>query len=202
MVLSKRERYIAFGTAGVLALLALDRVALSPLFARSQRVDDELSNTQVELERAQQLFANGPRMNQRWHSMVVAGLKSDVTESESQALRALHDWAQDAGLTLLSLQPDRVERARKQQDFQQLTLRASGTGSMRAVSRFLWRVQTASIPLRVTDLQVGSRKEGTDDLTVTLAVSTLVLAEPARTAAAAVAAPAAAAASGTREGKR
>jgi hypothetical protein len=175
VVLNKRERIIAFTTAGVLALLAVDRVAISPLFERRDRVDAEYDTATVQLQRADQLFANGPRMNARWHDMVQAGLKAEVTDAESQALHALHDWAADSGLSLMSLQPDKVERAKKgQTDFQTLTLRASGTGSMRSISRFLYRVQTATIPLRVTDVQISSRKEGTDDLMLTLAVSTLV----------------------------
>ena len=181
-MLSKRERIISLVTGGVLGFLALDYVALSPLLDRRSRVEAAESTATVAHARAEQLIDNAPRMNARWKSMIDAGLKSEVTEAESQALRALHDWAQDAGLTLLSLQPDRVQRAggsgaQQQQDksFQHVTLRASGTGSMRSVSRFLWRVQTAEIPLRVTDLQVNARKEGADDLLLNVAVSTLVL---------------------------
>jgi hypothetical protein len=122
-------------------------------------------------------------MNQRWREMIAAGMKPEVTESESQALRSLYDWAQSSGVSLQSLQPDRLERPLKQKEFRQVNLRASGTGSMNAVSRFLWRVQTASIPMRVTSLDMNSRKEGVDDLSVTLTVSTLVYAPPPATAA-------------------
>ena len=52
-------------------------------------------------------------------------------------------------------------------------VQAAGTGSMNAVSRFLWRVETAGIPLRVKEMQLGSRKEGADDLTVQLRLSTI-----------------------------
>jgi hypothetical protein len=44
---------------------------------------------------------------------------------------------------------------------------------MYAVSRFLWRVETAKVPIRVKEMQLGSRKEGADDLTLTLRLSTL-----------------------------
>ena len=189
-MLSQRERIIGLTTAGVLGFLALDRVALTPLLERRSQVSAAESTATVAHARAEQLVENAPRMNDRWNGMIAAGLKSEVTEAESQALRSLHDWAQDAGITLLSLQPDRVERtgAQKDESFRQVTLRASGTGSMRSVSRFLYRVQTATIPMRVTDLQVNARKDGTDDLLVNLAVSTLVLApEPPKKAAPAVA---------------
>jgi hypothetical protein len=179
-VLSQRERIIGFATAGVLGFLALDRVALTPLLERRAAASAAESTATVQLARAEQLIDNTPRMNDRWNGMIDAGLKSELTDSESQALGSILEWAQDSGVTLLSLQPDRVERSGVQKDktFRQVTIRASGTGSMRSVSRFLYRVQAASIPLRVTDLQVNARKDGTDDLLVNLAVSTLVLAPP------------------------
>lgn len=190
-MLSQRERIIGFTTAGVLGLLALDRVALTPLLERRAAASANESTAQVKLARAEQLVELAPRNNDRWNGMIAAGLKSEVTDAESQALRALHDWAQDSNITLLSLQPDRSQRQGDDKDksFRQVTLRASGTGSMRSVSRFLYRIQTATIPVRISDLQVNSRKEGTDDLLVNVAVSTLVLAPEAPKKPAAGAAP-------------
>jgi len=49
---------------------------------------------------------------------------------------------------------------------------------MNAIARFLWRVETAGIPIRLKELQLGSRKEGTDDLTLQLRLSTLYQATP------------------------
>jgi hypothetical protein len=179
VVLNKRERIIALVTGGVIALLAADRLVLTPLVERSSRVTSDLGVANAELARAEQLFRNAPRMNQRWNQMIAAGMKPEVTESESQGLRALYDWAQASGVTVQSLQPDRVERPLPQKEFRQVTLRATGTGSLSAVGKLLWRVQTAPIPMRVTSLDLNSRKEGTDDLTVTLTVSTLVYMPPA-----------------------
>jgi hypothetical protein len=167
---------IGIVTAGVLVLLVLDRLALTPLLDRRAAASEEMAKTQVDYAKAESLRDNGPRMKARWNDMLTAGLKSDVTDAESQALRALHDWAEESGLATSSLQPDRVDRSRQLKDFQQITLRLSGTGPLRAMSRLLWHIQTARIPLRVTDLQVNARKDGgVDDLTMSLAVSTLVL---------------------------
>ena len=127
VVLNKRERIIALVTGGVLALLAADRLLLSPLVERSNRVSMDLTAANADLA-PEQLFRNAPRMNQRWNQMISAGMKPEVTESESQALRALYDWAQASGVSLQSLQPDRVERPLPQKEFRQVTLRADRDG--------------------------------------------------------------------------
>jgi hypothetical protein len=135
VVLNKRERVIALVTGSVIALLAIDRVVFTPLMERSTRVDTDLQAATIESQRAAGLFANAPKMNQRWRDMIAAGMKPEVTESESQALRSLYEWAQSSGVALQSLQPDRLERPLKQKEFRQVNLRASGTGSMNATCR-------------------------------------------------------------------
>ena len=48
---------------------------------------------------------------------------------------------------------------------------------MASIAKFLWDVQTSKLPTRIVDVQISSRqgsKEGTDDLTVNVAISTLV----------------------------
>ncbi len=37
----------------------------------------------------------------------------------------------------------------------------------------MWDIETATVPIRLTDVQVAPRKEGTDDLSIQFGVSTL-----------------------------
>ena len=41
--------------------------------------------------------------------------------------------------------------------------------------KLLWSLETATIPVRVNDMQVTPRREGTDDLTIRLSVSALCM---------------------------
>ena len=174
MVASKRERIIGLVTAGVLAVLALDRLVLTPLTDRRTRLGEDIAKAELELQEADGLFKNNKRMTQKWNVMLAGGLKSDVPESQVQALHALRDWAQESGLPpLMLLKPDRVDT---QKQFQIVTIKATAAGSMRSISEFLWRIQESDIPLRVTDMQISTRKEGTDDLMLQLGLSTLCLA--------------------------
>jgi hypothetical protein len=173
MILSKRERYIGIATAAVVALLALDRFVFTPLMERRTRVQNDITLAQLELDRATLLFNNSRTVNKRWGEMLDGGLKTDASPAESQVLQAVQEWAREAGLNM-SLKRERTDKANQ---FQQITLRAAANGNMSAVSRFLYRLQTARIPVRVTDILLSStRKEGTDDLSLTLGISTIYLA--------------------------
>lgn len=178
MILSKRERYIGIGTGAVVALLALDRFVFTPLMERRTQLQADVTLAQIQLDRATLLFSNSRTVNKRWGEMLDAGVKTDASAAESQVLQAVHEWARESGLSISSVKRERTDRVKQ---FQQITLRAAASGNMSAVSRFLWRAQTARIPVRISDLLISStRKEGTDELALTLGISTIYLAPEPR----------------------
>jgi len=172
MDLSKRETYIAVAAAAAVALLVADRYVITPLIEHGAAQQAEEQRLAAELEGAEVLFERRRLFARRWEELTAGGLVSDPAGAESRLLHAMRDWAQEAGLTLASVKPERSER---DGNVRQISVRASGTGSMRAVARFLWRAETTELPLRVHELQVGSRREGADELTVQVKASTLYL---------------------------
>lgn len=173
MILSQRERYIGIATVAVLGLLGLDRYVLTPLIDARQTVNAQVKEAIARHERADRLFQNARRLGPRWNDMVAGGLQSDVSEAESKALHALRDWAAESRLNLSSLKPERVDKLKR---YHAINFRATGTGSMESISKLLYRIQTSKLPMRVTDLQITARREGTDDLSLQLGVSTIYLA--------------------------
>ncbi|MFH1731061.1 MAG: hypothetical protein ABIF82_05335 [Planctomycetota bacterium] len=182
MVLTRRERYIFIGTFLALGVLALDRLALSPLLEHRSAIEAQRASLSAELARARTLMAHRSEMDPRWREMVRAGMKSDPAEAESQVLHAIRDWAEEAGLVLLLLKPDRLTEKPR---LPEIVFQAAGTGNMRGVVRLLWRIQTAAIPVKATEMQISARKDGLDDLSFQLRISTVYAPSPAAIVAAA-----------------
>ncbi len=170
MVLSKRERYIAVVTLSVVAILIMDRLVLTPVRERRAAMEEETQQVLVDLERTRVLFARRKQLAPKWQTMLDAGLKSGPAEAESQVLHAIRNWSREAGLSLSSLRPERVKEKGK---LREMTFMVSGTGRMSAVAGFIWRLESSQIPVRITEFQLGSRKEGTDDLSLQLRISAL-----------------------------
>lgn len=185
MVLSKRERVIAVVAFAAVATLVLDHYALTPLLNASARLEVERTSAAAELDKATTLFHREGLMAHKWDDMIKGGLKSDPAEAEGQVLHALQGWADQARLSLASMKP---ERSMQGEELREITVQTSGTGSMAAVSRFLYLIKESQLPLRIRDLQLGARREGTDDLSLQVRVSTLYLAQPATAASAPAAA--------------
>ena len=170
MTFSKREQVIFVALAAVLAVLVLDWWIVTPLLDRSAEVEARKAVLLSEMANAENLLQRRRVIRPRWRQMLAEGMKHDPAEAESQVLHALGKWADDAGLDLVSLKP---ERSTKETLLPEIDIRAAGTGSMSAVSRFLWQLETARIPVKVKALQIGSRKEGQDDLSLQVQISTL-----------------------------
>lgn len=180
MVLSKRERIIAIVSIAALAILVLDHYALTPLLHADARVEDALATAREKQTKDMRLVSQAAGVtSKKWNEMVAGGLKSDPAQSEGQVLHALEGWASEAGLSLSSMKPERIAQSG---ELREITVQAAGTGSMAAAAGFLWRIEGSQMPLRTRDLQLSARREGADDLSMTVRVSTLYLApQPAKT---------------------
>jgi hypothetical protein len=175
MILSKRERYIVIGTVVVVGILAFDRLFLTPLIDRRQETTANIHLETEKMEKATASLTNRSRVNRKWTDISGTTLKIDGATAESQIIRSVGDWAQESGLNLSSVKP---ERAEKEKQFMKITFRANATGSMSSISRFMWRLQTSKVPIRVTDLSITTRRDGMDDLSLDLGISTIYLPPP------------------------
>lgn len=172
MALSRRERVIVAGTLAAVALFAFDRLLLTPVLDRREATRLALENARADLEEARVLFERRARLAPRWRAMLDAGLGATLEGAEGRALHAVRDGCREAGLSLTSL---RREQTGARDGFGEIVFRASATGSLAAVTRFLWRLESSSLPIRMTELRLSARKEASDDLSLEMRISALHL---------------------------
>jgi hypothetical protein len=171
VVISKRERYIAIGAVSAIALLALNSFALSPYLQKRDDIATELAGVNKKLDESDELFRRQRILRPVWSNIEQAGLQTDSSDAGIQVDQAIDQWVRNSNLLLANFRPD--ARPTQQGQFQVLSFHISVNGPLNAISHLLWSAETAAIPLRVTDLQISPRHEGTDDLTVQLTVSTI-----------------------------
>jgi hypothetical protein len=174
MKLSTRERNIVIVVGAVIGLFLVDRYAWTPYMEARERSRGDLAAARNMQAKVLQVIRYERVHKETFDRMIADGLKSDASAAESQIQHAVDDWKRDARLELTTVKRERMEQDKV---FGRIVYRASGSGTMSSIARFLWNVQTSRIPSRIVDLQIAGRqgaKEGTDDLTVTVAISTLV----------------------------
>ncbi len=172
MVLSKRERYFVVVGAIVVAGLALYQFALDPAMAAIQAARKQKLRLESQLSANQRLLAERDRVGPLWQEWLRTGIKDKPEDAEGQAYNALAQWARESGVGLVLL---RGERLTEKSLLPQAAFQFTGQGTMGSIRNFLLRIQRGSLPLRIADLQLASRRDGVDDLTFTLRMSTIYL---------------------------
>lgn len=176
MVLSKRERIIFVVTLVCVGLLIASEFVVDPVLAKLDEMETQRQQLQDELEEAQFLLANHGAMQRKWRALVSDGLRSDA-EAESKVLTALREWSGNAGLALSSIKPDRIASTK---GLQEMIFTVAGKGTLESVSRFLWHIETAALPVKVRDIQLGSGSESEGTMSLQLHLSALYLGTPER----------------------
>ena len=173
MVLSKRERYIAIATVSVIGLIMLWQFFIGPMLDRSAELSAKIKDDRTQLDNAEKLFTASRQAGKKWSVMMAGPLKTNANDAESQVLGKIQSWMTEAGLSNQSLnKPDKSE---KEKDFSKMTVRATGTGGMNNIGNFLFKIQSANIPVKVTDVTISTHKEATDDLSIQVGVATMYL---------------------------
>jgi len=171
MVLSKRERIILIATLASVGLFIVNTFVIEPVQAKLDEMESQRQQLLGELNEGEMLIGNHRRMQEKWKVMLSDGLRNDA-EAESRVLSALREWSGAASLALSSIKPERVA---SDKGLQEMIFTVAGKGSLDSVARFLWQIETAALPVKIKDMQLGSSSESGDSMSLQLHLSALYL---------------------------
>lgn len=170
MVLSKRERYIAIATVATLSLVVLYYGLIDGWIQERNDLGDKIQGAQTAINAGNLSKTRVLSINPIWQAHLKSTLKSDASTTETQLFDSVVEWGRQSGVNLSINKQDRID---KDKDFSKITLRATGKCNMATLRRLLFKIETAEIPVRVSDITVSSNKDGLDDLQVQFTVGSI-----------------------------
>lgn len=170
MQLSKREKMIAMVVGVAAGAFVLDYFVLTPWTTSLDQIETETIKADKRMNQAQKTMTEASKARSKLRELRAAGLPLDPSMTESKLLNSIRGWAQESRLTLVSLRPDRTSSSK---GLSALSFQATGSGSMQQITDFLYRIETAKMPVRVHEVQIASKTEGSDDLTLQVHMSSL-----------------------------
>jgi hypothetical protein len=175
--LSPREKIIAAVLGAIVVLFIGYTWLLAPYLSRRDVLNKAIQTQAARDSRETNLLNNRSRVAADWKKLTSTVVQTQPALATSRINDALQDWARNSRFTIHALKPDRPIQDK---DFQKIRFQVSGEGSTSAVSTFLLAVETTDLPLQVDDLRINARKEGVNDLSIELKVTTIVF-SPAST---------------------
>jgi hypothetical protein len=172
MVLSKREKYIVICTAAVLGIFLVDRYALTPLLGMREETRARKQQVTAQWDKGFGLLDRQKLLEKRWQKYSEQGICEKASDTTSRVLHEVRNWSGQYGVNLSSITPDRVS-SKEEENFQEITFLVSGTGNMNSIGHFLYQLEHTTLPLRLKDIQLSSRQEAADDMSLQVRVSAI-----------------------------
>ena len=176
MVLSQREKYVAIALSAVLVIVVLNYVVYSPLSSWSNDIEDAREKANQQKISDEKLFADQKKLNKVWDELKKGGLESDIADAQINLRQAVTDWAHQSNVNISAIKPQTAAAIEKS-GFVQVPIQFDGTGTTSSVAKFLYQIEVAKIPVRIHNCQIGSTKDGVDDLHIVVDLTTLCVAQ-------------------------
>jgi hypothetical protein len=169
-----RQKWL-LGIAGAcVALFILDRVVFTPLTDLWASNSDEIARLRSSVADGRSLITRGPRLQQIWSGMRSESLPHDSAQSEHDVIAGFESWSRTSGVELGSVKP--LWKHGDTDNYSVLECRLDATGTLGDLSRFLYELEKSPIALRVESVELLSRDDTGDRLTLSLIVTGLRLA--------------------------
>ncbi len=172
MQIKNRQQVLAVVAIAAVALLAGDRLVVSPLIRSWKDRAARIVELRRSVEQGTRLREREQTIRQRWESMSTNTLPSNVSAAENAVLKAFDRWSQDSRISVTSLKPQWKQSG---EDYLTLECRADAFGSIQALTRFLYELEKDPLALKVESVEISTRDNDGQQLALGLQVSGLLL---------------------------
>jgi hypothetical protein len=167
-----RQKVLVIAAAAGVLLLVLDSIVITPLTKMWQAHSAEIVKLQKDVARGRSMIARASFTQRQWNEMQAGALPKDAAQAEQELISAFDLWGRANNIELGSIKP---QWKRGTDRYSTLECRVDATGSLSTLSRFLYELEKSPLALRVDSVELTSRDEGGNKLTLGLIVSGLRL---------------------------
>lgn len=168
-----RQRLLMILAGGSILLLVLDSLVRAPLWKAWESRHAETVRLKKVVDAGRSAQERAAHTRGRWEEMKAQALPNDPAKAEQDLITAFDRWGRGSGIELGSIKPQWKRGATNK--YSLLECRVDASGSLAALSRFLYEVEKSSLALRVDSVELTSRDESGGKLSLGLLVSGLRL---------------------------
>jgi hypothetical protein len=170
----KRQRSLILAIGALLLLLGLDQVVFTPLGSLWQAHSAKIQQLKGSVANGRSLLARGPHLQQVWTEIRSGALPTDPAKSEYEVLSAFESYARTSAIDLGSIKP--LWKHGATEEYSTLECRLEATGTLPALTRFLYELEKSPLALHTESVELSSRDDSGQRLTLNLTVTGLRLA--------------------------
>jgi Tfp pilus assembly protein PilO len=170
--IENRQQLLAIVAVGAVALLAADRLVVTPLTKLWKARSASIAQLRKQIETGSSLLQREVVIRHRWEQMRDNTLPNNPSLAEQQLLRAFDSWSQRSRVSITSIMPQWKLDA---DDYKTLQCRVDAAGDLESLSQFLYNVERDPMALKVESVELTARDNNGRQLTLAMQLSGLVL---------------------------
>ena len=175
MKIKNRQQLLGLAAIAAVALLASDKLILSPLTRAWKERARQIAELRKNVEEGNQLRQREQTLRSRWSQMQSNTLPTNPSQAEQLVLAAFDRWSQESRISITSISPQWKAEG---EDFMTLQCRVDASGSLSTLSRFLYDIEKDPLALKLEAVEITARDNEGQQLTLGLQISGLVLTSP------------------------
>jgi hypothetical protein len=175
MEIKHREKLLLIATGGCLVLLLLNWLVISPLIASWHHRSERIAALRKSLGDGAVLLRREALIRERWEHMSTNALSSAPTAAERQLFDAFDRWVRASGVTEGSFKPQLKDT---DDNYSVMECRADVTGNSQTIGKFLDKLEADPLGIRLQSLELTSRDDNGQQLSLALELNGLLLPAP------------------------
>lgn len=170
---SNRQKFLVIGTVAAVVLLLGDSVVVTPLINAWRARSKEIATLQKNVTDGRGVIARAANTRARWDEMQKGALQKDPAKAEQDLITAFDQWSRASNAEIGSIKPQWKRGTNSR--YSLLECRVDASGSLATLTRFLYEVEKSPLALRIDSIELTSRDDFGQKLTLGLLVSGLRL---------------------------
>jgi len=174
--MTSRERLLAILTGITVTFGALAYFVIFPLLASYDQMNQDAAQMQSKLDEANVILDLQTHIENRWESYQNAGLNSDEELATGRAMGFITNECDAVGINSPRIRYGNARslaRRGEENGFYEITYTLTGSGDLASIQALLWAIDHASFPLRIAKCEIRSNNQRSNELTLTLELSTI-----------------------------
>ena len=157
MTSKNRQTQLKIIAGALVGLLVMDRFVLSPAIENWKAQSERIDVLEKKVQHGRQVLEREETIRGHWAAMLRANLPADLSTAGNEADKAFGRWAAvDNQVTLTSLVPQ-PQWQQHDEGFDTLEYRVTANGNQASLGRFIYEMETDSIPVNLEELELSTR---------------------------------------------
>ena len=172
MKIKNRQQLLAVFAGAVVVLFIADKLIIDPLTSSWKQRATQIAELRKKVQDGQALLRRDQSLRGHWQQMRTNTLPNNPSVAEQQLLKAVDRCAVDSRASITAINN---QWKHDTDDYMTLECRVEAAGDLRSLAQFLYAIEKDPMALRLQSVELGSRDNTGQQLTLGLQISGLVL---------------------------